>query len=401
MPLASSMSWHWLLIECPFAFSATFEPRVAGEPARYGSAFHDVLARSLERQCQPRPSWASTVAGRWGVAQYAGDLYKHVAAGRNALVEWLSGRNPFNINFYRPGNTHIVEKAIALTPGVSARWIEPHDADHVYHGLGKAEQPGTLDLAVLPPKVRGRPRGPVLVEDHKTGEEDFSRPLDKAQLLSLAAAVMRATGATEAIIAVLHARRWGLPKVYADSVKLSELGSYEKRLTTSIGRIGDGSMRPGPWCGRCPARDVCPAKDSELLARAGDVLTGLTAAGGALSNGGVTGKDLAIRTSSVMSVEKKMGLLYSVVKKAEIMAGRARDEIKKAILASGGRLLPETPDGETLIVREYEKEGVSKSSIVEAYGKMKGERMLTKLRADGALTKTKVLQLWPEKGRGR
>lgn len=394
------MSWHWLLIECPFAFSATFEPRVAGEPARYGSAFHDIEARALTEQREPRATWIAPVADKWGVGQYTPDLFKHTIAGWNTLTDWLRGRNPFNINFYANGNTHIIEKAIALTPGVSARWIEPHDADHVYHGLEAGEQPGTLDLAVIPPKRLLR-KQPVLVEDHKTGEEDFSRPLDKAQLLSLAAAVMRVTGATEAIVAVLHARRWGLPKVYADRVKLSELGNYEKRLTTSIARIGDGSMRPGPWCGRCPARDVCPAKDSELLTRAGDVLTGLTAAGGALSNGGVTGKDLAIRSKAVMSVEKKMGLLYSVVKKAEIMAGRARDEIKKAIIASGGRLVPETPDGEVLIVREYEKENLSKSGVIEAYGKTKGEKMLSRLRADGAITKTKVQQLWPDKGRGR
>jgi hypothetical protein len=243
-----------------------------------------------------------------------------------------------------------------------------------------------------------------LIEDHKTSEyEDFSKPLDKPQLLSLAAAVMRWIGSEHAVIAVLHARRRGLPKVYADDVKLHELKSYETRVATSLSRIGDGSMRPGAWCKYCPAQTVCPARDAELLARAGDVLTGLTAAGGALSKAGLTANDVALARVPFgqMSRTKQLGYLYDVIRKAEAIAKRGREEIKNEIVESGGNLLPETSNGEYLTVRSYEKETVSKSGIVEAYGKMAGERLLTKLRKDGAMNTTTVKQLWPEKDRGR
>ena len=395
MSFQATASWSSLLIECSAPFAMQFDRGISGEPARYGSAYHQVIAQSLKTGKRPRADWIYGAAVRYQIQKAEDELATNVPAGLECLTEWLGGKNPFKIVFSLK-QAHI-EKAVALRPGVRARWTESHDDDHIYHGIDQGEIPGTTDVDIIPN------RGPVLVEDHKTGEEDFSKPLDKAQLLTLAAAVMRITDRDEAVVAVLHHRRWGLPKVYADKVKLSELKQYEGRLSTAMGRIGDGNFRPGPWCARCPARDVCPAQDGRLLQSAGEVLTGLTAAGGALSSQGLAANDLAIIKAppSAMTIEKKMGLLYSVVKKAEVMAARAREEIKKAVLASNGRLAPVTPDGEVLVIREYEKENVSKHSIVEAYGKRQGERVLDKLRADGALTKSKVTQLWPEKERGR
>jgi len=78
-----------------------------------------------------------------------------------------------------------------------------------------------------------------------------------------------------------------------------------------------------------------------------------------------------------------------------------RAEIKSEIIASKGAVMPETPSGEYLVVREYVKESLSKTSVTEAYGKIQGERMLNKLREAGAIKKTTVQQLWPEKERGR
>ena len=78
-----------------------------------------------------------------------------------------------------------------------------------------------------------------------------------------------------------------------------------------------------------------------------------------------------------------------------------RAEIKAEILNSNGAVLPQTPQGNYLVVRTYEKESLGKSSIIEAYGKIAGERVIAKLRRDGAITKSTVQQLWPEKERGR
>jgi hypothetical protein len=410
-----SMSNSAQLIECSYAFGREFERRVSGEPARYGSSFHEVLAHRITASVRVGlkplivPS-VKAIASKWGEDIKPDEVDDAVKAALPILVGWLK-KNEFRIDFdaMRKTGLFLLEKAVALTPLVSGRSISGHDEDHRYHNLVPGELPGTLDLAIIP-KPRGtatRPivKGPILMLDHKTGEEDFSKPLEKAQLLSLGAAVMRWVGATEGIIGVLHARRRGMPKVYADHVKLSELKAYETRLQTGLARIGDGSMRPGPWCKHCEARSICPAKDAELLQTAGDVLTGLTAAGGALSAQGLTANDVVLaKAPTTLSREKKLGTLYSVVRKAETIAARARAEIKSEILAAsalGQVLMPETLENEYLVIREYTKENLSKKGITDAYGKIKGEKMLEKLRADGAITESKVQQLYPEKERGR
>jgi hypothetical protein len=324
-----------------------------------------------------------------------------VPAAHNTLTAWLK-RNEFRLDFeaIRKKGVTFLENAVALRPLESGRSIPTHDEDHRYE-FEEGEIPGTLDLAIVP-APKSRKTLPVLVLDHKTGEEDFSRPLDKPQLLTLAAATMRWTGAPNAIVGVLHARRRGMPKVYADSVKLSELKQYEGRIAKGLSRIGDGSMRPGPWCRWCPAKPICPAQDAELLSKAGDVLTGLTAAGGALSAQGLAANDVALArvTPGSLTKERKLGLLYSVVRKSEALAARARAELKKEILADP-TLLPQTPEGEYLVVREWIKEVISKKGIIDAYGKVAGERMLAKLRKDEAIREITIQQLYPEKERGR
>lgn len=398
------MSWHAHLIECSYAFGVQFDRIHAGEPARYGSAYHELIANDTlcNEDASIEPLAPLEVAKKWNVEKYVEELVTHVQAGFQELQRWLS-HNPFRIDFKKAlkgGVSLFVETALALRPLESARFIQPHAKDHIYRGLRLGDLPGTLDYAQVA-RLRGKPTWPLLLLDHKTGAEDFSRPLDKPQLLSLAAAMMRLTGVHEAIVGAAHARRRGLPKIYAEKVKLSELKAYETRLANAAGRIGDGSMRPGPWCTRCPAASACPARDSDLLSRAGDVLTGLTAAGGALSQAGLAANDVAIikSPSAAMTVERKLGLLYSVVQKAEALSARARAEIRSAILADPD-LLPETPEDRYLVVRTFEKESLSKQSILDAYGPLAGERLLAKLRKDGAIKKSRVDQLWLEKDRG-
>jgi hypothetical protein len=410
-----SASWSWLLLECSFPFGKALDRALSGEPARYGSAFHSLTHKRLEahfartdnprvRKFVPR---AATVAAEWGKDIKPEELDGHVDQGLATLTSWLT-KNPFGVNFEqarREGGTLLMESAVALTPLKAGRSIDRHDESHEYHGLKKGEIPGTLDLGLAPARRKAKLL-PVLSEDHKTGDsEDFSHPTDKAQLLVLAAAMMRWTGVPEAVVAVLHAPRRRQPVIYAEKVKLHELKRFEGRLQEALARVGDGSMRPGPWCVRCPAQSICPARDADLLGRGGDLLTGLTAAGGALSKGGLTANDVSIAKvspeSSGLTREQQLGILYDITRKAERMAERIRDELKKEILAGGGGLLPVTPNGEYLVVREYEKESVSKSSIQLAFGKVAGERELTRLRDAGAMKVTKVQALWPEKERGR
>ena len=387
------MSWSWLLIECAYSFAQSFDRVEAGEPARYGSAFHEIAAADLDNR-PLLPKAMHTVASKWEVTEHFDELVEHTALSLRTLKGWLQ-KNEFRVQWkLNTGGRH-VEVAVALDPLQGARFIQGHNAAHVYDDITDTEQPGTLDLALSHVKT------PLLVIDHKTGEEDFRHPLDKAQLLSLAAAMMRITRRKEAIVGALWARRRGMPKVYAEKVRLSELSSYERRVKKGLAQVGDGSLRPGPWCQRCPARYACPAKDADLLARAGDVLTGLTAAGGALSKQGLTANDVTLVKvpPGGLSVERRLGHLYDVVRKGEALAERARAEIKAAIIESNGTLLPVTKEGKYLTVRTFEKESLGKKSIIDAYGKIKGERLIAKLRKDGAINKSRVEQLWPETDR--
>jgi PD-(D/E)XK nuclease superfamily len=394
--LQPSMSRSEIVSNCGYAFGKNVDPEESSEAARYGSAFHELLASLILGKKIPVGSY-SKVSTRWGVQQYTTELIPHVRAGHETLAQWLK-RNEYRLDFSKGDVT--VETAVALKPLVYGREIESHDEDHRYHGVVEGELPGTLDYKN---ETRIGKKKHLVVLDHKTGEEDFSRPLEKHQLLSIGAAVMRWLGYDEMVLGVLWARRRGMPKVYSEKVKLSEIRDYETNLQKGISRIGDGSMRPGPWCEYCPARSICPAQDAELLSKAGDVLTGLTAAGGALSKDGVSANDVSIvkvKPILGLSRERQLGHLYDVIRLGQRMIERCRDEIKKEILENPS-LLPPTSEGEYLIIREFEKESLGKSSIVAAYGKMAGERMIEKLRQAGAIKKTKVQQLWPEKERGR
>jgi hypothetical protein len=394
-----SASRSALLLECAYWIGKEVDHGLSSEPARYGTAFHALLAKTLSvgDTAQVQTTWAKEIAHQYDLPENASELVQQVDAARQVLHRWLARNNPFRIDFVAAKPTWRLEAALALTPLESARWIKPHDKEHRYHDLKEGEIPGTLDLGLSP---RPTAKTPLVVMEHKTGEEDFSRPLDKAQLLTQAAGAMRATRQTNAIVGVLHARRRGMPKIYAERVALRDLATYEGRLQRQLKKIDDGSMRPGPWCQYCPAKTVCPARDAELLSTAGDVLTGLTAAGGALSASGVAANDVAIVKTSPASLalDKRLGLLYSIVRKAEAITGRVRQEIKDALL-SNPHLLPQTLEGEYLSIRTYEKESLSKSSVLEAYGKIEGDRQLNRLREAGAIKVSRVQQLWPEKER--
>lgn len=388
---------------CSYPFGKVYEREESSEPARYGSAFHELMADAIihdSHRGSGNPSRSvDAVAARWRLTSNAADeLRNHVPESFGVLREWLAGENPWRMSFLL-GKAH-VETPFALTPLARARKIRSHDGDHVYRDLLPGEIAGTSDLLIGPSTPSGRHKAragyrPLLVLDHKTGDaDDFSRPLEKPQLLSLAASAIRSDpgrqNARESIVGVLHARRRGLAKVYADKVTLTELKPHETALQRSLERVGDGSMKPGPWCRYCPARDVCPAQATEVLGRAGEVLVGLTAAGGVLSGGGkVTGLTV-VPPEGQVTRERQLGALYEVVQQAEklvpIIRQRIRDEVAEGAV-------PELSGNRILTIETVERERLSKTSILEAYGKVEGSRMLDKLREAGAIEKKQEKRL--------
>jgi hypothetical protein len=392
--LQPSMSRADILVHCSFPFGQLFPAEETQEPARYGSAFHELIADRILAMKAPdrKPLKTHEVAESWDLDNAACDeLGGHVPEAFGVLKAWLLGENPWGYEFLDV--VPRVELAFALRPGISSRLIHGHDEHHVYK-IQRGEIPGTGDLVIPVPSVGRRVRRPLLVLDHKTGEGDFARPLEKPQLLSLAAAALRSPlgrGQHEAVVGVLHARRRGLAKVYAERVRLRDLADHERRLETGIARIGDGSMRPGPWCRWCPAREHCPAQSETILSRAGDVLSGLVGAGGVLSGGGKVTGLAVVPAGGDVTRERRLGALYEVIQQADTLVATARKMIRQEILET--RVVPELSDGRILTVETIERERLSKSSILEAYGKVTGEKLLAKLRKDGAIEKSEEKRL--------
>jgi len=295
------------------------------------------------------------------------------------LLNWLKGKNPWARDFFSGSAGEKkpkleVEKSFALNPWTGeVRAIKsPSEEDHFYSDLAPQEMAGTADL------ILGG-----LVIDHKTGSaETFDSPLEKAQLKTLGL-VPHFLKKGRVIVGVLHADRRGLPTVYADEAEVSELDAHSAALAKSLGRVGDGSMRPGPWCSRCPAREVCPAQHGELLKRSGAIVAQSMGVKEFLE--GDDQSRLALAARDVGRVHQMAGELESLLKvlRQEIRQ-RVEDSPSEVIVRPDGREL-------ALVPRRYER--LSKTSVLEALGKLKGEKELNRLRKLGALSHEERLEL--------
>lgn len=386
MKLQPTASRSEVLVNCSWWVDRELPKEEIWEAAKYGIAFHEAMAAMLSGGTADIPA----VAGKYDLSDHIADeLTGNVHESFRTLQKWLSGVNPYKIDF--SSWTKLVEQPIALYPNSISRKIPGPDEDHVYPDLELEEIAGTADLIVLPDK-KGEP---ILVLDHKTGaSEDYSRPwaLPQLKTLGIAAARLTRPQTDKIIVAVLHAPRRGLPKVYAEDTTLWHLGAHERQLARSLDLVNTGYLRPGRWCDKCPGRSVCPAYGGQLTEAGASVLRGLVAAGNPTA-AIISAND----GQSNLPRERKLGLLLEVVQQAEKMATQARLQIKAEMKRDG--IFPETSGG-YVTLRTHERESVSKSSIMDAYGKLEGERVLAKLREDGAVKKTTVEQMTVEKERG-
>jgi PD-(D/E)XK nuclease superfamily len=403
--LQPSASRTALLLECSYPFGKPISSTLTNnrDAADYGSAFHALMAWVIDNDWRlPSKEHVQAAIKEWGLREHTKEeLEEHIADGSSTLSRWLLGRNPFKVDFLAKGSRVLVETSFALSSKTAMEIRPPTHDEHVYEDLPGGWLAGTSDLIVLPPR---RSKAPLLIIDHKTGQEDFSEPLKKPQLLTLARmAMLTYTGgkppAGGVVVGILHARRRGMSMVYADPVEQTTLGEHSRRVFLQLARVGDGTMRPGPWCIRemCPTVGVCPARDAELLNKAGTVLA---AVGPLMLNGAKVEAVLPEpfkEKDSQLTRARKLGMLYAVVQQAEKVAEAARREIRTEVLAGA---LPELPGGGFLVVRSHEREGLSKSSVTAAYGAVAADKLFKKLRRDGAMPKTTVERLWVEKERG-
>jgi len=394
MGLQPSASRTDLLLECSYPFDPKHQlaPTQAGEPARYGSAFHEVIAKHIKRG-KRGPStklsvWASAALEHYDLpAGLLDELVPHVAQAWPALDTWLRGKNSWKQDF-TAGEVG-VEKSYAWSPGregSGGRRIAPPSAeDHHYSGLRGGEIAGTVDL------IAHRDDGRLaLVLDHKTGEDPhgaFAKPDRLPQLLTLVGGADVNCNSTHVVVAIFHARRRGLPIVHSEMVRDETWQAHGEKVRAALTRIGDGTMRPGPWCGYCPAREVCPAKDGELLEQASGLLRGLHAKGS---------ESLLVQNGNAgLTRAQALGKLYDIVKKSEALASRARDEIRAEILRTN--VMPELPDGKHLTVIDQTVERLSKSTLQRGLGKLAAEKEIARLRRLGGLEKSTHKQLHAEK----
>lgn len=336
-----------LLLQCPRPFSpgVELEPSEAGEAAIYGQRFHSMMAGLLRDD-------VSDVAV--GVGDY--DIVAHVTRAHDELQMWMaSNGNPFGLTF------RIVEvessRALDLTKssgGCRTTSLNDPDGEHRYEDLTADEMGGTADCVLEAETPAGIFR---VVLDHKTGEHEelYLHPAQNEQMQALAA--MWEADA----VAILHTPRQCAPVIYAEVVETSR---FRGELWRARRMVGSGFLRTGSECRYCPAKASCPAKQGELIAATSALVAK------------VTGK------SSVTTNPDK-GRFHLMLTELDKLTKQARSQLREEVRC--GEVI-ERPDGKVLELVTKSVERLSKKSIIEAYGRTEGERVLQKLRDDGALT---------------
>ena len=392
MGLQPSASRTALLLACPRPFDPELEsdPDLAGEPARYGSAFHAVLAaclrsslkKPLEKAAAAYAREIDRAAAAYDVRRAAHELAGHVKSSAKVLRNWLD-REGLVVSE--------IETARAIAPQANgdftARPIPPHDEDHRYE-LKKGEMGATVDLI-----AQSANRVRTVVVDHKTGsgdEDKFAQPASIPQMRTLGLlSVTRSTPHSE--VGIFHADRRGLPIVYSEPYERPEQRSHTVELHQALSRIGQGFLRPGRHCARCPARITCPAHAADLLSESA---AALVQSANTLAVEPVDPRGLLAPTSSTAALEVRAGALYELLKKFRALEKAGSDEIKR--LVRGGAII-ETDDGKVLALQTQTYETLSKKSVLEALGKVAGEKELKRLREKGAIRETTREMLVGEK----
>lgn len=388
MGVQPSASRTELLLACPRPFDPETEsdPDLSGEPARYGSAFHQVLAACLSTPKGKKPlektaGYARAIdraAITFDVKGTREELAGHVKSSVRVFRNWLT-REKLEVSK--------VERAYAVTPRANGTWsareLKLPDKDHHYD-IDDGEVPGTVDLIATSANRRR-----AVVIDHKTGSwvtKDFARPTRIPQMRTLGLAL---EGKAQSEVGIFHADRLGLPALYAEPYELLDQKSHVKALHGALKRIGTGFLRPGPQCERCKARDTCPAKAAELL---GESTMVLVDSANTLAAEPIDPKGLLAPREDGLTIEERAGALYNLLKLFKRLEKAGSAEIKRFVRAGG---VIETRDAKVLAIQTQTFETVSKKSILAAFGKIKGERELRRLRAAGALyesTREMVIQ---------
>lgn len=366
-----------LLLQCPRPFdpqveeAGQIEREEPSESMRYGSAFHAIIAPVLLKpQMVKTQSYIRLVdreARRFNVAKAGAELAGHVRSSAKYLLKWLEEQG------WIGDRAWIIERsyAVAAEDSPRARAVPlPSDDEHIYPDLKPHEVGATVDLMIEKPAA-------VLVLDHKSGTRDdgFSMPEKHAQMRTLGLVPPKDK---QVVLAVHHADRMGLPKVYDAPYDRAEQQAHARRLGAALDLVGSGYVRTGPECDDCPARATCPARSAEIL---GDASRALVEASSVLADEPVDpSKSLAPR--GALSIAQRAGVLYKLLKKLRALDAAGMEEIR-ALVRKGVPV--EVPGEGMLYFREEIRELLSKASIERNLPKKEAARLIEKLRKMGVV----------------
>ena len=352
-----------LLLRCQWWVGKEVPPEAVGEPALFGSAFHEMIAHQLPRPMKKvgAKSFKETAA-KWGVDQKK--LQDRVTQAFPVLWKWLKS-NEFALDFTRDLRVE-VPMAYDLERGVGVE-IPPHDENHHYQ-VTRWQHPGTVDLLSLISYNSGLALNQrvCLVLDHKTGY-DIPSVAESGQLLSLALAARSLYQADRIIIGFFTAQADTLPEVLALELSEQALSKFEGQLQAAYNGYDSHFLHPDGWCGQCPGFAICPTQTTAL-------------------------DDLG-RPRGTLTLEKAGAMhqkLQAYEKQFNRLADMLREEIRSLVEKSGP--IPR-PDGQFvgLVSRSYTN--LSQASIKRALGEVKGGREIARLEKLGCIESGERLEL--------
>lgn len=329
-----------LLLQCnaPFQENVSEPPQKRSEAAALGTKVHEEIAKYLLSDPQ-------------GVVDDIEETEPYFA-------QWLSWWHEF-LRSFRPTRL-VVEEAMAFDTHTGKVRALPSKGHRDYSDLSKTEVAGTLDFAAFNAEkgwmlIDWKLRAPGNVHDMKDPSGQL-RTLGSMFAMSTFAG-LSPVPKLECFALEIHRDRTQEthrlridPRSPKDAPR-NHLEALAKRLTeTSV-------LRLGMECVHCPMRGACPAlgvvneEFKDLFEK--DVLTA---------------EDVRAGYGRLRVWEEKLRSL--------------REAMKETVAQDGEVALSDT---RRLVIEEVTAETLSKSSVLEAYGKDEGKSVLASLDAHGAL----------------
>jgi hypothetical protein len=347
-----TMSKTDALLACAWRWGRKAPRDPGGEPARFGTACHEVYAAIASSSLDGKELRAACVAAADRQKVDWKEVYGLVTASWPAFEKWMSRGNPWKKDFLDAGMLKL-EYSVAydVLKGKARECESPDEATHEYRDCDFNELPGTADI------VMWRRNEYLVVLDYKTGA-DVPEPSQSGQMKSLALALSLMYKAPLVIVGLMHAPRsaGGLPSVYADTLTEKDLRAHRAALKDAWLRRGT-SMTPGQYCQYCPCLTTCPTQSSMLV-------------------------ELKRGSQGLALTPERVGAIHMALAQYDALKEQLQAQLKSWVVKNGPA---PRPDGKLLDIVERQYETLSKSSVTKALGEVEGAKELERLRKKGCL----------------